>query len=447
MEDDLRQPLKRRSWISRILSSRPSALRAATVTSIAALAAVGTWAVVTHEPYGGEPVVHMRIDTSDPIVTSSVSPQPGNSSTASGDGTHDGNADSEGEPQDLGANAEVIDLSDLGSRDGSGGETDLERRKRELEQARVRDEPEAESPSNALSIDELPLSRGGQPVQQQAAIAGRQAISLTPAPVRRVTGDGPHGPLPVIASDGARPSQVYARPTPRELLLSDEPKVALLIGGMGLNPELTEAAIRGLPPEVSLAFAPYGENLQAQADKARAQGHELFIHLPMEPFGYPSIDPGPRTLLTSVPAQQNIDSLYWHLSRFAGFAGVTNYLGAQFAANPDAISPILKELGKRGLIYVDDGSKGLSQTSRLASQLGVSSRSSTVSLDAGGTSPEAVLAALQQLEAQARTTGFAIGTGSGLPQTIKAIEEWARGLPERRVILVPVSAVFAARQS
>jgi polysaccharide deacetylase 2 family uncharacterized protein YibQ len=167
----------------------------------------------------------------------------------------------------------------------------------------------------------------------------------------------------------------------------------------------------------------------------------------MEPFGYPSIDPGPRTLLTSVPAEQNIDSLYWHLSRFAGFAGVTNYLGAQFAANPDAISPVLKELGKRGLIYVDDGSKGLSQTSRLASQLGVSSRSSTVSLDAGGTSPEAVLAALQQLEAQARTTGFAIGTGSGLPQTIKAIEEWARGLPERRVILVPVSAVFAARQS
>ncbi len=447
MEDDLRQPLKRRSWISRILSSRPSALRAATVTSIAALAAVGAWAVVTHEPYGGEPVVHMRIDTSDPVVTSSVSPPAAEAAAGNGSDAGESGDPALDAPADLGANAEVIDLSGLGPRGATDGETDLERRKRELEQTRVRDEPEAESPSNALSIDELPLSRGGQPVEQQAAIAGRQAISLTPAPVQRVTGDGPHGPLPVIASDGARPSQVYARPTPRELLLSDEPKVALLIGGMGLNPELTQAAIRALPPEVSLAFAPYGENLQTQADQARAQGHELFIHLPMEPFGYPSIDPGPRTLLTSAPAQQNIDSLYWHLSRFVGFAGVTNYLGAQFAANQDAISPVLKELGKRGLIYVDDGSKGLSQTSRLAGQLGVSSRSSTVSLDASGHSPEAVLAALQQLEAQARTTGFAIGTGSGLPHTIKAIEEWARTLPERRIILVPVSAAFAARQS
>jgi len=431
--------------MSRILSSRPSALRAATVASIAALAAVGTWAVFTHEPYGGQPVVHMRIDTSDPIVTSSVATPA--EQTAAGNDSGEANPDGDDTAQDLGANAEVIDLSDLGPRGASSGETELEQRKRELEQARVRDEPEAESPSNALSIDQLPLSRGGQPVEQQASIAGRQAVSLTPAPVRRVTGDGPHGPLPVIASDGARPSQVYARPTPRELLLADEPKVALLIGGMGLNPQLTEAAIRSLPPEVSLAFAPYGENLQGQADQAREKGHELFIHLPMEPFGYPSIDPGPRTLLTSAPAQQNIDSLYWHLSRFAGFAGVTNYLGAQFANSQDAMAPVLKELGKRGLIYVDDGSKGLSQSSRLASQLGVLSRSATVSLDAGGNSPEAVLAALQQLEMQARTTGFAIGTGSGLPHTIKAIEEWARSLPERRIILVPVSAAFAARQS
>ena len=69
------------------------------------------------------------------------------------------------------------------------------------------------------------------------------------------------------------------------------------------------------------------------------------------------------------------------------------------------------------------------------------------SLDAGDGSPEAVMTALQQLEAKARTTGFAIGTGSGLPQTIEAIETWARSLPGRQIILVPVSAAFAARQS
>jgi polysaccharide deacetylase 2 family uncharacterized protein YibQ len=446
MEDDLRQPLKRRSWIARLLSSRPSALRAATVSSIAALAALGTWAVFTHEPYGGQPVVHMQINTSDPIVTSSVNPPAGDPGAASTTGTGPAESD-EAEAEDLGANAEVIDLSDLGSRGEGSGETGLERMQRQLAQTRVRDDAQAESPSGALSVDELPLSRDGQGLQQEASVTGRAAMSLVPAPVTRLTGDGPHGPLPVVAKDGSKAAQVYARPVSRDIVLSDQPKIALLIGGMGLNTELTQAAIRALPPEVSLAFAPYGENLQALANEARADGHELFIHLPMEPFGYPSVDPGPRTLLTSAPVEQNIDSLFWHLSRFAGYAGVTNYLGAQFAASEQAIGPVLKELGKRGLVYVDDGSKGLSRATGVAGKFGLPARSATVSLDAGGNTHEAVMAALQQLEAQAQANGFAIGTGAGLPHTISTIEEWARTLAGRRILLVPVSAAFAARQS
>ena len=447
MEDDLRQPLKRRSWIARLLSSRPSALRAATVSSIAALAALGTWAVFTHEPYGGQPVVHMQINTSDPIVTSSVNPPAGEPGAASQSGNGSGAEGEEAEAEDLGANAEVIDLSDLGTRGEGGGETDLERMQRQLAQTRVRDDGPAESPPGALSVDELPLSRDSQGQQQEASIAGRAAMPLVPAPVTRLTGDGPHGPLPVVAKDGSKAAQVYARPVSRDIMLSDQPKIALLIGGMGLNAELTQAAIRALPPEVSLAFAPYGENLQALADQARASGHELFIHLPMEPFGYPSVDPGPRTLLTSAPVEQNIDSLHWHLSRFVGYAGVTNYLGAQFAASEQAIGPVLKELGKRGLVYVDDGSKGLSRATGVAGKFGLPARSATISLDAGGNTPEAVMAALQQLEAQAQANGFAIGTGAGLPHTIGAIEEWARTLAGRRILLVPVSAAFAARQS
>ena len=160
----------------------------------------------------------------------------------------------------------------------------------------------------------------------------------------------------------------------------------------------------------------------------------------------PSIDPGPRTLLTSASPAKNIDSLHWHLSRFAGFAGVTNYLGSQFASNNDAISPVLKELGKRGLIYVDDGTKGLSRATQLARILGLDARSAVIGLDGDG-SPASVLAALQKLEAHARHSGLAIATGSGLPATIEAVEEWSKGLAGRNILLVPVSAAFASRRS
>ncbi len=430
MENDLRQPLKRRSLPARLLSTRPSALRATSLAFITVLGGLAGWLVVSHEPYGGEPVVHMRIDTSDPIVTSSVN-KPAN-------GTQQGApAGDETMSQDTGADTPVIDLSELGSR---GEETDLDRRRRQLATSNS-GSGDVESPPGALSVDDLARSR-----DQQALIPSRANLALVPAPVAKITGKGPHGPLPRRARDGSRPSTVYARPVSSQQMASDMPKVALLIGGMGLNESLTRTAINRLPPEVSLGFAPYGENLQRQANEARSRGHELYVHLPMEPFGYPSIDPGPRTLLTSVPAQKNLDSLHWHLSRFAGYAGVTNYLGAQFASNNDAISPVLKELGKRGLIYVDDGSKGLSRATQLAGILGLDARSAVVDLDGDG-SPASVLAALQKLEALARHSGVAIATGSGLPATIEAVDEWAQGLAGRNILLVPVSAAFAARRS
>lgn len=440
MDDDLRQPLKRRSFLSRLLAARPTALRAATVSCIAALAGIGVWAVATHEPYGGEPVVHMRIDTSDPIVTSSLNKPSPQQQPPSQNGNETDPDAAPDEELDVGANTEVIDLTHLASPEAKrNGESDLDRVRRQLAQKnRVRDEAEVEAPADAISIDQLPTSRN------QAVAPPRETISLVPAPVARITGKGPHGALPVVAKDGTRAAKLYARPVPREQLLSNMPKVALLIGGMGLNADLTRATVEALPPEVSLAFAPYGDNLQQQANAARARGHEVFLQLPMEPFGYPSIDPGPRTLLTSVTAQQNIDSLHWHLSRFSGYAGVTNYLGAQFAASEKAFGPVLQELGKRGLVYVDDGSKGLSRATGLAGKFGLTARSATITLD--GDSPEAIAAALQRLEAAARQNGFAIGTGAGLPTTIKVIEQWHRSLGGRQIQLVPVTAAFASRR-
>ncbi|MGI9515363.1 MAG: divergent polysaccharide deacetylase family protein [Anderseniella sp.] len=430
MENDLRQPLKRRSLPARLLSTRPSALRATSLACIAVLGGLAGWLVINHEPHGGEPVVHMRIDTSDPIVTSSVK-------TPAAGRHEDAQAGDDTISQDTGADTPIIDLSELGSRDEM---SDLNRRRRQLA-SRDATSGDVESPPGALSVDDLARSR-----DQQALIPSRANLALVPAPVAKITGKGPHGPLPRRAKDGSKPSTVYARPVSREQLASNVPKVALLIGGMGLNEGLTRTAINTLPPEVSLGFAPYGENLQRQANEARSRGHELYIHLPMEPFGYPSIDPGPHTLLTSVPPQKNLDSLHWHLSRFAGYAGVTNYLGAQFASNNDAISPVLKELGKRGLIYVDDGSKGLSRATQLAGILGLNARSAVVDLDGDG-SPASVLAALQKLEAQARHSGMAIATGSGLPATIEAIDQWAQGLAGRNILLVPVSAAFTPRRS
>src|SRR4029077_1070172 len=108
------------------------------------------------------------------------------------------------------------------------------------------------------------------------------AAKLAAAPDPRLVERSDFGPLPRIGPDGARPAQVYARPAPS--LAKGRPRIALVIGGLGLNDQATTRAITKLPGEVSLAFAPYGANLKVQAAKAREAGHEILLQMPMEPF-------------------------------------------------------------------------------------------------------------------------------------------------------------------
>ena len=65
-------------------------------------------------------------------------------------------------------------------------------------------------------------------------------------------------------------------------------------------------------------------------EKARQAGHEVLLQIPLEPLDYPSKDPGPHTLLTTLPPDENFKRLQWLMSRFTGYVGITNHMGAKF---------------------------------------------------------------------------------------------------------------------
>ena len=275
-------------------------------------------------------------------------------------------------------------------------------------------------------------------------VAGRRA--LKPAPIEALVEIGTQGQLPRIGPGGKKPSEAYARLTPMAVLASDRPKIAILLGGMGLNAKLTQQAGKELPGDVSFAFAPYGKDLQFQVDKVRAQGHEVLLQLPMEPVGYPAKNPGPRTLLAEAGVEENREALYWHMSRFTGYTGITNFMGGRFLTVPEALKPVLAELKKRGLVFLEDATVPLSSTEALAKAARLPSRRAHIVIDADP-DPKSIAAALEQLETEAMTNGIAIGTGAGLEVTIDAITEWAKGLEDKGILLVPISAVYKGRMS
>ncbi len=269
---------------------------------------------------------------------------------------------------------------------------------------------------------------------------------LPAAPDPRLIEQTPHGPIPRIGVDGARPSEVYARPAVSSSgLAQGSPRIALLIGGMGLAPRATESAITSLPGAVTLGFAPYGADLARETARAREAGHEVVLQIPMEPFDFPRDNPGPHTLLAGAGKAANIDNLTWLMSRFTGYVGVANFLGGKLTADARTLTPVLRAIAARGLFYVDDGTSAQSLAMTLAAGQSLAAARADFVLDSTA-EPEAIEAALARLEAIARDKGVAIGVASALPPSIAIIGRFARALEARGIALIPLSAAMPGRQ-
>lgn len=271
---------------------------------------------------------------------------------------------------------------------------------------------------------------GGAPAPPPPAARPR-AAPLPAAPFPGMTAPGPGGLLPVIGKDGRTPFAAYARP----FQSNGKPKIALVVGGLGLNGAATRAAIEKLPPEVTLSFVPYADGLQGWIDLARANGHEVMLELPMEPLDYPANDPGPYTLMTAASPAETIKRLEWLLARTTGYFAVTNYLGGRFVTSDAAMNTLAGALKARGLGFLDDGSA-------LAKAHGAIPRGSADSVVDEQLSADAIDGSLRGLEARAQQKGQALGAAFAYPVTLESVNRWANTLANRGFQLAPASAVM-----
>jgi len=253
-----------------------------------------------------------------------------------------------------------------------------------------------------------------------------------------------YGMIPMIA-DGLKPFTVYAAEADRAKA-AKMPVVAIVIGGLGVGAAKTADAIMKLPPAVTLAFTPYGSDPTKLAERARAQRHEILLQVPMEPFDYPDNDPGPQTLLSTLGAEQNLDRLHWHLSRFQGYAGIANFMGARFVVSDNVMQPIIREAAKRGLGYLDDGSAPRSVAPSLAAGQAMPFAKADLTVDALPTAVE-IDRALTKLETIARERGVAVGIASALPISIDRIAAWSKALDGRGIMLVPLTTAMLKSKS
>ena len=402
MVDDLNAPLgqDKRNRLPKLPVSAPQLL--AGVLGVSGLVVVA-WAAFVSDPLGGEPTAVVATKTTTPSQTAR---------DGDGDGKqharHDGVASSL--PTSPDTAVKTVEPPPPGSKtvtiiDGSSG-----------------------------ARKEFTIPGG--------ADGGSQKPLLDPKLIEGTR----HGAIPKVGPDGARPSSRYAHPRELPASKKDSPIIAIVIGGLGISASGTADAFAKLPATVTFALAPYGADLEKLADRARADTHELLLQVPMEPFEYPDNDPGPQTLLTSLTTEQNIDRLYWLMSRFQGYVGLVNYMGARFTASEQGLAPVLRDVAKRGLIYVDDGSSARSIAGQIAGANNLPFAKTDVVLDAVPT-PVEIDRALARLEMKARDTGFAVGFATAKPATIARVADWAKKVEGRGIFLVPITMVAIKAKS
>lgn len=249
------------------------------------------------------------------------------------------------------------------------------------------------------------------------------------------------GSIPKIGKDGRKVSRYYARPYEGKASAN---RVGVIVGGLGLNPALTERAIEELPPEITLAFAPYAKELDFWTARAREAGHEIMIELPMEGYGGSPAALGPAALLTERSAAENQQRLDWLLSRFGGYFGATNYLGGKFSADGEAMAAVLKRLDDIGVAYVDD-TGAARRALEEGANAGVVNRMIAPGPD--GSDSAAARRDLAALETIAARDGAALGKAYAYDASIDAIVEWAGALEDRQIALAPASSVLQTRAS
>ncbi|MCW8861024.1 MAG: divergent polysaccharide deacetylase family protein [Rhodospirillales bacterium] len=259
---------------------------------------------------------------------------------------------------------------------------------------------------------------------------------LPAAPIPELTETTAEGPLPKVAADGRKPWQVYARPFDAR---DDRPRISIVVTGLGLSNEATRAAIQRLPPDITLAFSPYGRSLDRWIPDARNAGHEVFLTLPMEPQSFPLDDPGPLAMLTSVPSTMNIQRLDGVMGKGSGYVGLVTEMGSQFSDSEKHLKPIMETLRDRGLMLVDAGDQNVSKAPAMASELGVPRAIVNIVLD-NDPAPEAIRARLAELESVAKEYFVAIAIAQPYPSTIAVLREWSMTVKDRNIALAPLSA-------
>jgi len=215
-------------------------------------------------------------------------------------------------------------------------------------------------------------------------------------------------------------------------------KLAIVIDDMGEDVAMARE-LSSLNVPVTFSIWPDSTHHAEVLKIAKASGREALIHLPMQPKGYPKVDPGPHPLLTNMNADQIKALVARAIKRVPGAIGVNNHMGSEFSQFGAGMRAALAVMRENGLFFLDSRTSAATVGAAEAKKLGVRAYQRDVFLD-NEQNQAAILKQLRQAESIAKQRGHAIAIGHPHKQTLAALKLWLKE-KDPSVHVVAISAL------
>ncbi len=279
-----------------------------------------------------------------------------------------------------------------------------------------------------------------------AVQAPQPATSKTnPPPPIMAAATAPADSVPRPVSAPAEPRAPRVKSTaPREdaaINPADPPAIAIVIDDLGGDKTSTRRSI-GLAKEVTLAFLPYPEHTPDLSREAFGAGHEVILHMPMEPKSRKSL--APNVLLLDMPREEIRRRVEWGLSRVPDRIGLNNHEGSWFTSDHKALYPVMEVLAKENIFFLDSRTSAHSKGVSIARRHHVRSAGRDIFLD-NIVDSKAIARQLGEVERHARKHGLVIAIGHPHRQTLAALEAWIPEVQKLGYHLIPLSQAIARR--
>jgi len=157
-------------------------------------------------------------------------------------------------------------------------------------------------------------------------------------------------------------------------------EIAIVIDDFGNAMKGSEQMLN-LPVKITVAVMPFLPTTKKDAEEAFRMGHDVIVHLPMEPNNGKRSWLGPGAIMTDLSDEEIRRRVEAAIDEVPHAIGMNNHMGSKATSDERVMRVVLQVCKERGLFFLDSRTSYRTVVPKVAAELGVQTLHNNVFLD------------------------------------------------------------------